>query len=249
MFPYISTSNCDHERIFLEEPRVGRDLFTVSFICNRLGLAGCGNLSSQAEFVNFFGVVFVVLYGCFLELGHPYNGWFHLIFLLQFLRVSCQNKFCERSRLYTIHVHIVYDYHFWSLLLEIDDFGALPSSLLIFFWKNLTYRYVYIYIIYIYVYILIYILYICIYTYIYIYVYIYTVRRDHISLPAIPHPGRLAEWTSRAQWLQERHFQWIEMDLVKRTQYFWVTFNKHGTYIYIYIVYTYIYIHTYTYTP
>ena len=33
-----------------------------------------GNLSSQAELaelVNFLGVVFVVLYGCFLELGHP----------------------------------------------------------------------------------------------------------------------------------------------------------------------------------
>ena len=41
MFPCISTSNCDHERILLEEPRVGQDLFTVSFICNRLGLAVC----------------------------------------------------------------------------------------------------------------------------------------------------------------------------------------------------------------
>lgn len=63
-----------------------------------------GNLSSQAELaelVNFLGVVFVVLYGCFLELGHPYDGWFHFIFLLQFLRVSCQNKFHERTRLYT----------------------------------------------------------------------------------------------------------------------------------------------------
>ena len=121
------------------------------------------------------------------------------------------------------------------------------------YWKNLTTTFIDIYIyifmlffLYIYIFIYLYIyIFIHLYIYIFLYVYIYTVCRDHISLPAIPDPGRLAEWTSRAQWLQEQQFEWIEMDLVKRTQYFWVTFKKLGTY-YIYIciyIYLYFYIH------
>ena len=74
--------------------------------------------------------------------------------------------------------------------------------------------------------------------------YIYTVCRDHISLP--PHPGRLAEWTSRAQWLQERHFEWIEMDLVKKTSIFGLRLinMEHIISTYVYInLYTYIHVH------